>query len=99
MQVEIQSIHFNADQKLISFIESKLDKLKNYFNQIVRCEVILKLEAHSQVKDKIAEVKIHLPGDLLFVKEVDKTFENSIDRAISIVVRQLKKYKDRLRNH
>ena len=97
MKVHTQSVHFSADQKLLVFIDKKMAKLTQFFDRIVRADVVLKLENSGQVKDKIAEVKIHLPGNVLFVKETHKTFEASIDMAVDALRRQLIRYKERIR--
>lgn len=95
MKVHTQSLHFSADKKLLLFIERKLGKLSQLFDRIIDADVILKLENSGQVKDKVAEVKITLPGSVLYVKESNKTFEASIDSATATLKRQLIKYKER----
>ncbi len=97
MKVHTQSVHFSADSKLLAFIERKLSKLDQFFDRIVSAKVILKLENSGQVKDKIAEVRLEIPGSILFVKETNKSFEASIDSAIGALKRQLIKYKERIR--
>ena len=95
MKVHTQSLHFSADKNLIMFIERKLGKLTQLFDRIIDADVILKLENSGQIKDKVAEVKITLPGSVLYVKESTKSFEASIDSATSTLKRQLIKYKER----
>lgn len=98
MEVQIQSIHFDADSKLVSFTEKKLEKLETYFDRIVNAEVFLKLENNgSQIKNKIAEIKMHVPGATLFAEEKSKVFEESIDLATESLRRQLKKHKEKIR--
>ena len=99
MKVQTQSVHFSADRKLIDFIEKKLKKLEQFFDRIIEASVILKLENSGQVKDKIVEVKLAIPGNTLFVKESNKTFEASVDGAIETLRRQLIKYKERLKSY
>ncbi len=98
MKIHTQSVHFSADQKLIMFIEKKLSKLNQFFDKIISVDVVLKLENAGQIKDKIAEVKLKIPGTVLFVKETSKTFEESVDNAINNLKRQLVKNKLRKRN-
>ncbi len=93
MKIHTQAVHFSADQKLISFIEKKLTKLNQVFDKIIAIDVILKLENSGQVKDKVAEIKLNIPGSTLFAKESNKTFEESIDNAIKALKKQLVKYK------
>ena len=97
MKVQTEAVSFKADQKLIAFIEQKLQKMEKYFDRIIEAKVTLKLENSGQVKDKIAELRLSVPGDTLFVSESAKTFESSIDSATSTMRRQLIRYKDRLR--
>jgi len=97
MKVHTQSLHFSADAKLIDFIEKKLGKLEQFFDHIIEANVSLKLENSGKVKDKIAEIKISIPGTVLYVKESSKTFEASVDSASASLKRQLIKYKERLR--
>ena len=93
MRVKTEAIQFKADQKLIHFIEKKLDKLQRYFDQIIDVRVTLKLENSGQVRDKIAEVKLSIPGTLIVASGTQKTFEAAIDRTVDNLKRQLRKYK------
>ena len=97
MKVHTQSVHFSADRKLIALIEKKLMKLEQFFDRIIETNVILKLENSGQVKDKIIEIKLSIPGGVLYVKEKNKTFESAIDIALNAMKRQLLKYKQRMR--
>lgn len=94
MKVRVESIHFNADRNLVDFIEKKLGKLEHFYDQIIDVNVILKLENSGQVKDKVFEAKIHVPGDTIFAKEVDKTFESATDRVVDVLKRQIIKHKE-----
>lgn len=98
MKVHTEANHFNADDKLISFIERKLGKLDTFFDRIIEARVNLKLENSGQVKDKVAEVRLSVPGDVLVAKETDRTFEAAVDKLVDVLKRQLIRYKDRLRN-
>ena len=99
MKVHTQSVHFDADAKLLEFINKKLAKLEQFFDKIIETKVILKLENSGKVRDKITEIKLSIPGSVLFVKETNKTFEAAIDKAIDTLKRQLIRYKERLRTN
>jgi putative sigma-54 modulation protein len=99
MNVNIQSIRFKADQKLIDYIEKKYVKLDKYFDRIVDLDVKLKLEKTGQVQDKIVEFVLKVPGDTIMAKASDKTFEPAVDEAWDNLKRQVKKYKEKLRRH
>jgi putative sigma-54 modulation protein len=96
MTVNIQSVHFNADSKLIDYIKKKLEKLSNYSDRIVEVNVFLKLDNVVHViKDKIAEIRVHIPRHKFFVKSTSKSFEESFDDAFDSMVSQIKKHKEK----
>ena len=91
----MHSIRFDADQKLIDFIQRKTDKLERFYDRIVDGEVYLKLDKDENAENKIIEIKINIPGNQLFVKERGKTFEAAADQAVETLKRQLKKIKNK----
>ena len=96
MNVNIQTVHFNADSKLIDYIKKKLEKLSNYNDRIMEVNVFLKLDNVVHViKDKIAEIRVHIPRHKFFVKSTSKSFEESFDDALDSMVSQIKKYKEK----
>ena len=96
MRVQTEAIHFSADVRLLDSIEKKMTKLENFFDRIIEARVILKLENSGQIRDKIAEIKIHLPNGIIFIKETSKTFEAALDKALVALKRQLVKYKEKV---
>jgi putative sigma-54 modulation protein len=97
MNVRIQAVHFEADQKLLDFVQQKVEKLQTFHDHIVDVDVYLKLDnvAHN-IKDKIAEIKVSVPKHSYFVKHQTKTFEESFTAAMDSMVNQLKRQKERL---
>lgn len=97
MNVQIQTVRFDADQKLVDHIQKKLGKLQTFHDRITGVEVYLKLDSMSQkVRDKIAEIKVSIPKHSLFAKAESKIFEESFDNAYDSLVAQIKKQKQKL---
>lgn len=96
MTVQTAAPQFKADSKLLEYIDNKLGKLSSVFDKIIDCNVTLKLENSGKVKDKIAEVKILVPGGTIIATEKQKTFEAAIDLISDNLRRQLKRHKERL---
>ncbi len=94
MDINIQSIHFDADVKLTDFIKKKVAKLETYNNKVVSSEIFLKLDKADDAANKITEIKMQLPGRTLFAKEQCKTFEEATDLAIESLRRQISKLKN-----
>ena len=97
MKVQVQSIHFDADTKLISFIQKKLDKLETFYDRMVDGEVFLRLN-NEGIENKTVEIKVRVPGNQLFATEKAKSFEAATDLAADALRMQLKKFKTRIRN-
>ncbi len=99
MNIQLKTVHFTADQKLIDFVNKKVAKLDTYFEGIIGIEVILKVEKPETVNNKIAELKLSIPGtDYLFAEKQSDSFEESIDLAIEAIRRQLTKFKEKLKD-
>jgi putative sigma-54 modulation protein len=96
MNVQIQTVHFDADEKLLEHVQKRLDKLKTFHDKITGVEVYLKLGNLSQkVKDKVAEIRVSIPKRSLFAKHESKVFEESFDEAFDSLVSQIKKSKEK----
>lgn len=95
MNLNIQSIHFDADTKLLEFIQKKVNKLETFNDRIINGEVFLKLDKSETKENKITEIKVQIPGSTLFSKETCKSFEEGTDLAVESLRRQLAKAKAR----
>lgn len=95
MKITVQSIRFNADKKLLDFIQKKADKLDTFYDRIISGEVYLKLENVEDEANKITEIKLLLPGSRIFAKEQCKTFEEATDLAVECLRKQIEKYKQK----
>jgi putative sigma-54 modulation protein len=98
MNINVQSIHFDADTKLIDFIREKLSKLTQFTDGILSAEVFLRLEKDGENREnKLVEVRLAVPGNELFAKRQDKTFEEATIAAVEALRNQVVRTKDRAR--
>jgi putative sigma-54 modulation protein len=97
MKIRVQSIHFDADTKLLQFIQEKVDKLIHFYDHIISGEVVLKLDKASNMENKIVQMVIQIPGNDLHAREQCKTFEEATDLCVNTLSRQIKKHKEKLR--
>lgn len=97
MKVRVQSIHFDADQKLLQFVSDKVDKLTQFFDDIIDSEVFLRIDKAHSTENKIAEIRINTPGKTMFAKEQCKTFEEATDNAVEAVRKQMTKHKEKIK--
>ena len=97
VNLKVNSVHFDADKKLVEFIHERVDKLASHFDKIIDGEVILKVENSHDPENKVAEIKLLIPGNNIFAKKQSKSFEEATDNAVEALRRQLKKHKEKIR--
>ncbi len=97
MNVNIQTVHFDADEKLVDLVTRKVEKLNTFHDKITKVDVFLKLDnlVHT-IKDKVVEIKVHVPKHEFFVKTSSKSFEESFDSAFESIINQIKRKKEKL---
>jgi putative sigma-54 modulation protein len=99
MKLQMHSIHFDADVKLLDFIQKRIDKLETFYDRFIDGEVFLRLDKDSNNANKIVEVKLNIPGNQLFAKEKSDSFEAGVDSASEALRRQIKKFKEKQMTH
>lgn len=97
MKLQMHSIHFDADKKLLDFIQKKVDKLETFYDRIVDGEVFLRLNNNDSRENKTVEIKLNIPGNQLFAKVQAKSFEEATDTATESLRRQIRKHKDKMK--
>ncbi len=93
MELRIQSIHFDATEKLEAFVEKKIKKLEKFNDEIITSEVILKVIKPEAIKNKEAAVKLSLKSGEAFASKTANTFEEAIDLCAEALEKQLIKNK------
>lgn len=96
MNVQIQSVKFDADKKLIEFVEAKISKLERFVESCVGAEIILKVDKDHERGNKVATIRLEVPGDDLVAEQRGKTFEEAVDSAIEAIKKQIDRHKERL---
>ncbi|MCD7963529.1 MAG: ribosome-associated translation inhibitor RaiA [Rikenellaceae bacterium] len=97
MDIKIQSVKFDADQKLIAFIEEKINKLSRYSDDIISAEVFLKLDKDVENGNKVATIKLLVKGEDLVAERQCKFFEESVDLGVDAIRKQLEKHKSKVK--
>lgn len=96
MEATIKAIHFDASEKLVSFINKKIDRMARRFEAISEAEVVMKVVKPETANNKEVQVKFRIPtGADLFASKTTDTFEQAIDECLDALERQLEKNKNR----
>ena len=97
MEVMIQSIHFDATEKLQAFVNKKAEKLSKSYEDIQKVEVQLKVQKPATALNKVTSLTVSVPGNTLFVEKTCDTFEEGVDLCVDAMRVQLTKYKEKLK--
>ena len=97
MDIKMHSIRFDADKKLLDFIDTKVKKLPTVYDDIMGAEVFLRLDKDSDRENKLVEIKLDVKGQTVFAKKQCKSFEEATDLSIDALKKQLVKRKAKIR--
>ena len=97
MDIKVSSVHFNADKKLLDFVNKKVNKLIKFYEEIIGAEVFLRLENTQEIDNKVAEIKLMIPGSELFAKKQSKTFEEATENSVDALRQQIIKHKEKIK--
>ena len=94
MDAKIKAIHFDISEKLVAFINKKVDKLVRRYETITEAEITLKVIKPETAMNKEAAIKLAIPPtDDLFASKTADTFEEAIDLCLDALEKQLEKAK------
>lgn len=95
MKTTFTARHFEASADLQQYSIDSVNKLDQFYDRIVMCDIILQ-PIPSDENPNQAELIIKVPRKVLTVKESAKSYEQAIHNAVETGSRQLKKYKDKM---
>ncbi|MCM1032839.1 MAG: ribosome-associated translation inhibitor RaiA [Odoribacter sp.] len=97
MEVRTQAIHFEATEKLVSFINKKAERLGRHYPSISSVDATLKVVKPETAMNKQAIIKVTAPQheDLVADKTAD-SFEEAVDLCLEALERQLAKKKEKI---
>ena len=93
MKIVVQSMGLTPHAPLEEHMGKKLNKLENYYDKIVDCQVHLKVENKSDKENKTVEILLAVPGDDIMVKKTSASFEESLDQCVDVAKKLLIKKK------
>ena len=93
MEINIKSLKFDADQKLIAFVEKKVSKLEKFHDHVTDVNVIMTL-LH-EPENKNVKIQIHIPGDELIIERNAKSFEDAVTECADAMKEKLTRAKEK----
>ena len=98
MEVRIQSIHFDASERLQAFIQKMTQTLERFYDDIKKVAVSLKVVKPETAETTAAGVTVLVPNGEFYASKVCDTFEEAVDLCLEALEKQLVKYKEKLRS-
>ncbi|MDZ7694167.1 MAG: ribosome-associated translation inhibitor RaiA [Balneolaceae bacterium] len=94
MKTTFTARHFDPNQQLKEFSIDTVQKLDQFYDRILTCDIILEPTPDDEEPQQ-AELNVKIPQKLLNAKATGTSYEQAINRAVDNVTRQLKKYKNK----
>lgn len=98
MKTTFTARHFECSQELKEFALSSVEKMEQFFDKIIVCDIVLR-PGQDDENPAIAEMNVKVPKTLINVSEAAPTYEQAISEAVDNAVRQLRKYKTKHFEH
>ncbi len=95
MQIDVTGQHFDVTPALRDYITGKLERLERHFDKVTNVHAVLSVE---KLRQK-AEATINVSGASLHANAEDEDMYAAIDALIDKLDRQIKKHKEKLKNH
>ncbi len=95
MQIQITGRHLEITPSLKRYVEDKLSKLNNHFDNIIAVRVILSVEKGKQM----AEAVINVPGNEFVAKSDSQDMYATVDMLQDKLDAQVRKHKQKLKEH
>ena len=93
MEISVQSLKFDADQKLLDYVQKKVDKLSRFDEGIESVDVALSLMERPENKNVKVQAKV--PGTTLIVERGAKTFEEAITDCVDAMKEKIVRAKEK----
>jgi putative sigma-54 modulation protein len=95
MQINLTGHHVDITPPMREYVMSKFERLERHFDQVTNVHVILSVE---KLRQK-AEAELHLNGAQVFADHTEEDMYAAIDGLVDKLDRQLKRHKEKTKNH
>lgn len=92
MEINLKTLKFDAGQKLIDFVQKKVDRLSRFFEGVAEAEVTLE----NAKEGKKAKIKVHVPGEDLIIDRTADTFENAITACVDAMKERMTRAREKM---
>ena len=91
--INVKSLKFDADEKLLAFVEKKVGKVEKFFDNLGDIDVTLSLSPEPE--NKVVRLQTRFPGEDLVIERNAKTFEEAVTEAVDAMKEKIVRAKER----
>lgn len=95
MDIHLTGRHLKITPAIRNHVTEKVEKAQKYFEHLIRAQVVLFIEKRAH----LAEIIIHAPRQTFRAQATAADIYSAVDLASDKIDKQLKKHKERLRDH
>ena len=96
MQINIQSPGFTVKPVLTGFIQEKVEKLSNYYSEIISIDISLRVSNSNTKENKVCDLRLAIPGNDILASVQCKTFEEAVLAVVEIIKNRIKRKKSKI---
>jgi ribosomal subunit interface protein len=93
MEIRIKSLKFDADQKLLDYVEKKVSKLSRFSDHLDEVEVTLSLL--NEPDNKEVKIQTRVYGQDLLIERSASTFEDAVSVAVDLMKEKIVRTKEK----
>ncbi|HEV7817395.1 MAG TPA: ribosome-associated translation inhibitor RaiA [Janthinobacterium sp.] len=100
MNLTISGHHLDVTPAIREYVQSKLERVKRHFDQVIDITVILTVDnLPEKEKRQKAEINLRMSGKTVYVESLAQDLYAAIDTLIDKLDRQVMKYKTKVKDH
>jgi putative sigma-54 modulation protein len=96
MNLIIHGHHVEVTPALRGYVEGKMERIRRHFDNLIEADVVLSVEDRLRQR---AEITLRVRGSAMHAEATEEDMYAAIDGLIDKLDRQVKRHKDRVKNH
>lgn len=91
--INVKSLKFDADEKLLDYIDKKVGKVEKFFDNMGDIDVTLSLLPDAE--NKCVKLQTHMPGEDLVIERHAHSFEEAVTDAADALKEKIVRTKEK----
>ena len=96
MEINLKTLKFDADQKLVEFVNKKVARLEKFFPSGSEQTAEVTLSLGTNPDNKEAKIQVHIPGQELIIERQSHSFRQAVTDCVDAMKEKLTRAKEKL---